>query len=117
MSAVPIHTENAEHYSWGEGCDGWHLLRSVGLSVIQEKMPPYTSEVLHYHAEARQFFFVLSGALAILLPTGTVHVTRHHGLEIAPGVAHQVRNDAEQEAEFLVVSQPPSHGDRDNAAL
>jgi hypothetical protein len=31
-------TENSEHYQWGNLCDGWHLLKSDTLSVIQEKM-------------------------------------------------------------------------------
>jgi len=43
-----ISTENAEHFIWGNACDGWHLLRSDSLSVIQERMPPETSEQLHY---------------------------------------------------------------------
>ena len=25
MSIISIN--NAEHYTWGEGCDGWHLLK------------------------------------------------------------------------------------------
>jgi hypothetical protein len=27
---------NTEQYSWGEGCDGWRLLKGDDLSVIQE---------------------------------------------------------------------------------
>ena len=34
--------KNAEHYQWGNACDGWHLLKSETLSVIQEKMPAGT---------------------------------------------------------------------------
>ena len=30
----------AEHYTWGDGCDGWHLVKGADLSVIQERMPP-----------------------------------------------------------------------------
>ena len=30
----------ADHYVWGDGCDGWHLVASDRLSVIQERMPP-----------------------------------------------------------------------------
>ena len=30
---------NAEHYVWGDGCDGWHLLKHPDLSVIQERVP------------------------------------------------------------------------------
>jgi mannose-6-phosphate isomerase-like protein (cupin superfamily) len=35
-----------------------------------------------------------------------------HGLRIPPGIRHQIRNDSICPARFLVISQPPSHGDR-----
>jgi len=35
-------TNNAEHYLWGDNCDGWHLLKTDSLSIIQENMPPDT---------------------------------------------------------------------------
>ena len=53
----------AEHYQWGNGCDGWHLVNQPALSVIRERMPPGTAEVRHLHRNARQFFFVLSGTV------------------------------------------------------
>jgi hypothetical protein len=34
-----ISRDNAEHYFWGTGCDGWHLVRESGLSVMDECMP------------------------------------------------------------------------------
>ena len=34
------------------------------------------------------------------------------GVHIPAGVAHQMRNDSGDEVHFLVISQPPSHGDR-----
>jgi quercetin dioxygenase-like cupin family protein len=54
-------TQNAEHYLWGAACDGWHLLKSDSLSVIQERMPTGTGEQLHYHERAQQVFYILSG--------------------------------------------------------
>jgi hypothetical protein len=30
-----VSIENAEHYIWGEICDGWHLLKRDDMSVIQ----------------------------------------------------------------------------------
>jgi mannose-6-phosphate isomerase-like protein (cupin superfamily) len=105
---------HAEHYNWGENCDGWHLVKSDVLSVIQELMPPHTAEVRHFHSRSRQFFFVLSGEATIEVD-GTRHtLNTQQGLEIPPGVAHQVCNDSEAELSFLVVSCPPSHGDRIN---
>ena len=112
MPSSPISRSIAEHYNWGEGCDGWHLVRAGALSVIEERMPPGTREARHRHAAARQFFYVLAGEL-----TMEVNGTRHRlaartGIEIAPGIAHQAINDGDTDAEFLVVSSPPSHGDR-----
>lgn len=109
----PISRRSAEHYTWGDGCDGWHLVRTEGLSVIQEHMPPGTTEVAHRHARARQFFFVLSGELDVDLEGETHRLGPYTGLEIAPGVAHRAHNGARDGAHFLVISQPPSHGDRE----
>jgi quercetin dioxygenase-like cupin family protein len=111
----PISIETAAHYAWGGTCDGWHLVRSPALSIIQERMPPGTNEVRHRHAKARQFFYVLRGQLTLEC-AGTRHrLTAGEGLEIEPGAPHEARNDSDQAVDFLVVSQPPSHGDREPA--
>lgn len=109
----PISRDDAAHYTWGDGCDGWHLVRRDELSVITERMPPHTEEVRHRHVRARQFFFVLAGTLTLELE-GVVHELRAgQGLEVAPGEAHQARNRGDAPVDFLVVSQPKSHGDRE----
>ena len=72
---ILISTKTAEHYTWGDGCDGWHLLRAPGLSVIQERMPPGAAEARHLHERARQFFYVLSGSLTMELE-GVRHLLR-----------------------------------------
>jgi quercetin dioxygenase-like cupin family protein len=108
----PVSSATAEHYVWGDVCDGWHLVRSPELSVIEERMPPGTSEQRHKHERARQFFYVLAGELTMELE-GTVHTLAAGArLEIAPGQAHQAMNRSAKDVRFLVVSQPPSHGDR-----
>lgn len=107
-----ISKENAEHYIWGEQCDGWHLVKGQDLSVIHERMPPGTREVRHYHEKSRQFFFVLSGK-AVLEVAGVRHeLTRQEGVEVPPGVAHQMKNEGLDDVEFLVISQPTTRGDR-----
>lgn len=68
-----ISKENAEHYHWGDQCDGWHLVKGQELSVIHERMPGNTAEVRHYHERSRQFFFVLAGQ-AMLEVDGVRHV-------------------------------------------
>ncbi|WP_417344676.1 hypothetical protein [Ferrimonas sp.] len=32
--------DRAEHYVWGDDCQGWHLVRSDQLSVIEKEVPP-----------------------------------------------------------------------------
>jgi len=107
-----VSIKNAEHYIWGEKCDGWHLAKSSGLSVIQERVPHGCSEVRHYHERSEQFFYVLSGMATMevdgdisQLPTGT-------GIHVPAGIAHQLSNQQTEDLVFLVVSTPPSHGDR-----
>lgn len=107
-----ISKDNAEHYFWGSGCDGWHLVKRGGLSIIHERMPPGTAEVRHYHQTAWQFFFVLSGAATLEIAGKREVLLAQQGLEVPAGVAHQMRNESEHDVEFIVISQPPSHGDR-----
>lgn len=109
----PVDIGSAEHYRWGEGCDGWHLLKCDDLSVIRERVPPGAAEVRHRHARSRQFFFVLDGR-ALLEVDGVCHrLDAGMGLHVAPGVAHQFRNESRSDVHFLVVSSPRSHGDRE----
>jgi mannose-6-phosphate isomerase-like protein (cupin superfamily) len=112
----PISKETAEHYTWGERCDGWHLLKNPQLSVIQERMPPGTAEVRHFHHHAQQFFYILAGKAVMEVDGGSIVLTAGQGIWIPAGEAHQMRNDSGDEVHFLVVSHPPSHGDRETLA-
>jgi len=108
----PIDVANAEHYTWGGVCDGWHLVRSENLSVIEERMPPGSEEQRHSHLRARQFFYVLEGELTIEVDGRPYSLQPRQGLEVAPAQAHQAFNLSDSDVRFLVISQPPSHGDR-----
>lgn len=77
-----VSKENAAHRVWKEACDGWHLARSEDLSVILE----------------------LDGWVK-RLGVG-------QGLEVAPGVLHQLRNESAADVECLVVSSEISREDR-----
>jgi mannose-6-phosphate isomerase-like protein (cupin superfamily) len=107
-----IHRGNAPHYTWGERCDGWHLVRRAELSVIAEEMPPGTAEVEHHHAVARQFFYVCAGETVMKVEGHEFALAAGDGIEIAPGWRHQIFNRSDRPARFIVVSHPPSHGDR-----
>ncbi len=110
-----ISKASAEHYMWGNGCDGWHLLKSPDLSVIEERMPPGTAEVRHVHSKSRQLFFVLSGEASIEINGRVERLGVKQAVEVPPGVPHQMMNRSEADLEFLVISCPPSHGDRIDA--
>jgi mannose-6-phosphate isomerase-like protein (cupin superfamily) len=116
MSPLPISINNAEHYTWGrpdrDQSHGWHLLRSPEMSVIEESMPPGASETRHHHTRSRQFFYVLEGTLTMRLDADPVVLRRGQGIEIAPGESHQAANLSNASVGFLVISNPPSHGDR-----
>jgi mannose-6-phosphate isomerase-like protein (cupin superfamily) len=116
MPAKIISTASAEHYKWGgphaTDCDGWHLVKTAELSVIEEHMPPGTSEVRHSHTRASQFFFVLAGELTLEVEHHEFALQKGEGLEIARGQRHQAFNRGSIPVRFLVTSQPPSHGDR-----
>lgn len=117
MIPMPISVENADHYRWGEQCDGWHLVRAAGMSVIEERMPPGTVEVRHWHARAIQFFYVLSGTLVIEVEGARHELVRGGAIELPSGTAHQARNESAADATFLVISSPPHQGDRREALL
>jgi methyltransferase (TIGR00027 family) len=112
---VPISIASAEHYTWGQACDGWHLVKQEGLSVIQERMPAGTAEARHRHGKARQLFFVLTGELELETEGVTQMLAAGSGLEVPPGTAHRAVNRGPDVVEFLLVSQPPAQGDREEA--
>lgn len=112
-----VSTNDAEHYTWPSAigavlCDGWHLHRSGALSVIEERMPPGTAEQRHLHLHTTQFFYVLAGELTIELAGQEHRLSLFTGLTVAAQTPHQVFNRGSEDARFLVISQPPSHGDR-----
>ncbi|MGJ7912516.1 cupin domain-containing protein [Neobacillus sp. LXY-1] len=109
---MKISKQNAEHYIWGDQCDGWHLVKNNNVSVIHERMPANTSEVRHYHKQAQQFFFVLSGRATIEVNNERIILNPNEGIEIPPLVPHQMMNESNGDVEFLVISQPNSKGDR-----
>jgi mannose-6-phosphate isomerase-like protein (cupin superfamily) len=112
-----ISKETAEHYTWGGQCDGWHLLKSPDLSVIQERMPPGAAEVQHFHHRAQQFFYILSGEALMEVEGRLITLVAGQGIWIPVGTPHQMKNESGTDVHFLVVSQPPSHGDREVVPL
>lgn len=115
MIPIPTVASTKNHYTWGDACDGWHLVKAAALSVVEERMPPGSCEVRHWHARARQFFYVLSGTLRLEVEGATHDLGPGGGLELPSGTAHQARNEGSDDVRFLVISSPPHQGDRREA--
>ncbi|NOV02743.1 cupin domain-containing protein [Paenibacillus planticolens] len=109
---MKIHKEQAEHYIWGDACDGWYLERDADRTIIQESMPPGTSEIKHLHQKAKQFFFILKGEAVMWIDGTTITLKPQEGCTIQPGVPHQIRNESTEAVEFLVISTPSTAEDR-----
>jgi len=111
-----VSIENAEHYIWGELCDGWHLLKREDISIIQERVPPGATEAMHFHNAARQFFYILEGEALMVFEDHQVNLHTGEGIEIAPLLKHQFQNQSAADVHFLVISVPSTRGDRINSA-
>jgi mannose-6-phosphate isomerase-like protein (cupin superfamily) len=113
--AVVLSRENVEHYTWGDGCDGWHLLKSDALSVIEECVPPGKSESRHFHSYAQQCFYIVAGEAVIELAGQEFVLRTGESLVVPAQVPHQFFNRSVSDVRFLVISQPATRGDRQAA--
>src|SRR5262245_14070394 len=102
----------AKHFNWAGNCDGWPYVATSQLSVIEERMPPGTTDVLHHHRAATQFFYVLRGQLCVEVDGVARNLDAGQGIEIAPGSKHLVCNRTSANVDFLVISVPPTNADR-----
>lgn len=107
-----ISPATAPHYTWADVCDGWKLVDTPNLSVIQERMPTGTQEVQHRHSRVRQFFYVLRGELTLDVEGAAHVIPATSGLEVGPEQVHQARNEGGEDVEFLVISDGISRDDR-----
>ncbi len=103
-----------KHYQWGAACEGWVLADTKDLSVKQERMPANSSEVLHYHNNAQQFFFILEGTACFEVGDDQFTVAAGQGFHIAAGKKHRISNKTAADIEFILSSQPSTNNDRFN---
>ncbi len=75
-------------------------------------MPPGTSEALHYHQYAQQFFFILKGTASFEIETESIIVEAQEGIHIPAGKKHRISNPAGEDLEFILSSQPSTKDDR-----
>lgn len=111
-----ISKDTAVEYTWGDQCKGWHLVKNEKLGVIQEVMPPGTREVRHKHLKAQQFFYILQGVATFELEGRVEWLKAGQGIHVPAGSVHQIKNETALQLEFLVVSEPHAHGDRESIA-
>ena len=109
---APVSRSSARHYTWANVCDGWRLIDTPGLSVVEERVPPGARETRHYHNEARQFFYVLSGTAVVGTEEREHQIPAGSGIEVGPGVHHKFMNRSEEDVVFLVISEPSTKADR-----
>ena len=109
-----VNTKNSEHYTWGINSDGWHLLKTDSLSVIEENVPPAEKEARHYHNQSQQFFYILSGIAHLEISGQINEIHEGSGIHVPAKAPHQLMNNSEMPLRFLVISEPKSHGDRVN---
>lgn len=109
---VKLNRQSLEHYNWGAGCEGWHLIQQPNMSVIRERMPPGTSETRHFHRGIRQYFHILAGELLLEIEREPYLLGAGNGMEVAPGQIHQAQNIGTGPVEFLVISDGMSRTDR-----
>ncbi len=114
--AYAVDVPTAEHYKWGNGNEGWYMVKQDDMSVIQQRMEPGNAEINHIHRKARQFFYVLSGELTINVEGEDTVLKPGQGMEIEPRRVHQARNASAAPVDFLVMSTPPSLADRAEVA-
>lgn len=109
---MKIDKQTAAHYHWGDDCDGWFLLDTANLTVIEERVPPGKGEVKHVHTKAQQFFYVLQGVANIELDGTWFALAAGQSIHIPPGIPHQLVNNQPVDLRFLVISNPKSHADK-----
>jgi mannose-6-phosphate isomerase-like protein (cupin superfamily) len=112
--SMKVSKETGRHYLWGGNCDGWHLLETGSLSVIEERIPAGGGEVMHYHERAQQLFYILDGEATFESDGVTTVAGKGEAYHVEPGVRHRIWNLGTEDLYFLVVSEPKSHGDRVN---
>ncbi len=96
----------------GNNFDGWRLLDTDDISVIEELMPPNTSDVLHYHKNATQLFYILNGEAAFTIDDEVLIAKQGESVKILPNQIHKIENNSSVNLRFVLVSQPKAQHDR-----
>lgn len=100
-------------YNWGDGCTAKAIVTQPEISWKWESMPSGTSEKMHYHQRATQYFHILSGTAVFRFTTrAPISVEAGQTILIPPGNIHQIHNQSAQSLTFFVLSLPNTNDDR-----
>jgi mannose-6-phosphate isomerase-like protein (cupin superfamily) len=114
MTSKVSKENNQGHYYWGDGCEGWNFVKENDFSIKQERMPAGTSEILHLHETAQQFFFILSGEARFEMEDTAVELSAGEGVHVRAGMKHSILNNGSLDLDFIFYSQPATENDRIN---
>ena len=103
-----------QQYKWGNNCEAWNFVDNTDISIKLESMPAGAEEVLHYHKQAQQFFYIVEGKAVFEVDDVILIVHQNEGLHVKAGQKHRIMNKEEKTLEFLVYSQPSTQDDRYN---
>jgi mannose-6-phosphate isomerase-like protein (cupin superfamily) len=75
-------------------------------SLAHIELPPGKASLKHFHPEAEESYYILSGAARIVIDGETCLLTPGQAVAITPGMVHQIFNDRPEQLRFLAVCAP-----------
>jgi mannose-6-phosphate isomerase-like protein (cupin superfamily) len=83
------------------------MLHNEQIAFTYREMPPGAGgrgSYGHHHKQQEEIYYVISGRLTFKLGDDVVEVGDHGVVRVAPGTVRSVHNDADADAELLIVS-------------
>ena len=79
---------------------------SENLGARLWRLPAKSSNTLHKHVRAEEFYFVLEGVGRMRVGDQTLTVPKYGGVLVGPNELRQVFNDTEDEVLWLIIGAP-----------
>lgn len=84
------------------------------LHVMEQEIAAGTRGRRHLHPHTMQICYILAGNAVVEVGSISVTASAGQAIEIAPGDAHQIRNEADATVHLLIISSSPPHNDRED---
>ncbi len=111
---MKVTKEIAQHYLWGKVNQSWKFLSDEQLNVHLEIIEPSSGEIMHYHKQAMQFFYIIEGQASFILNEKSYILNAEEGIQVKVNQPHLIKNESEMLLKFLVITSPYSELDRFN---